>query len=310
MKNNRSCPVLLKYLPHGLGSDIFYPVSNKDEEYLNFKKELFRGRDYEFVLLFNSRNIRRKSIPDTILAWKLFMDKLTEKEARKCMLLLHTQASDPNGTDLVAVKDFFCPGEKYNVNIFPQSLSEKHMNYLYNVADGVVLISSAEGWGLALTEGLLTGTPFIANVTGGMQDQMRFVDENGEWMDFNTEFPSNHNGTYKEHGEWAFPVYPNNLSVVGSPLTPYIYDDRCDPKEVATQMYNLWEVGGKERKRRGEAGRQWALSDEAGFTSQQMTDKVVDAIDELFDTWVPRENMSLFKDDDYKPRELNHPINY
>ena len=78
MKNNRSCPVLLKYLPHGLGSDIFYPVSNKDEEYLNFKKELFRGRDYEFVLLFNSRNIRRKSIPDTILAWKLFMDKLTE----------------------------------------------------------------------------------------------------------------------------------------------------------------------------------------------------------------------------------------
>ena len=40
---------------------------------------------------------------------------------------------------------------------------------------------AAEGWGLALTESLLTGTPFIANVTGGMQDQMRFIDNEGKW---------------------------------------------------------------------------------------------------------------------------------
>ena len=24
------------------------------------------------------------------------------------------------------------------------------------------------------------------------------------------KFPSNHNGTYKKHGEWALPVYPSN----------------------------------------------------------------------------------------------------
>jgi glycosyltransferase involved in cell wall biosynthesis len=58
---------------------------------------------------------------------------------------------------------------------------------LYNSADGVILLSSAEGWGLSLTESLLTGTPFIANVTGGMQDQMRFVDENGNWL---TQIPN------------------------------------------------------------------------------------------------------------------------
>ena len=84
------------------------------------------------------------------------------------------------------------------------------MNLLYNSADGVILLSSAEGWGLSLTEALLTGTPFIANVTGGMQDQMRFVNEKGEWIDFNSDFPSNHRGTYKECGKWALPVFSTN----------------------------------------------------------------------------------------------------
>ena len=90
------------------------------------------------------------------------------------------------------------------------------MNLLYNCADGVVLASSAEGWGLSLTEALLTGTPIIANTTGGMQDQMRFEDENGEWYTPSPEVPSNHRKTYTKHGKWALPVYPTNLSIVGS----------------------------------------------------------------------------------------------
>ena len=54
------------------------------------------------------------------------------------------------------------------------------MSLLYNCADVTILLSSAEGWGLSLTESLLTGTPIIANVTGGMQDQMRFKDTKDE----------------------------------------------------------------------------------------------------------------------------------
>jgi hypothetical protein len=34
------------------------------------------------LLLFNSRNIRRKSIPDTILAWKLFLDQFQKKKQK------------------------------------------------------------------------------------------------------------------------------------------------------------------------------------------------------------------------------------
>ena len=34
----------------------------------------------------------------------------------------------------------------------------------------------------------------IAPVQGGMQDQMRFEDDNGDWINFSTEHPSNADG--------------------------------------------------------------------------------------------------------------------
>ena len=92
-------------------------------------------------------------------------------------------------------------------------VTAEQLNNFYNLADAQILLSSAEGWGLALTEALLTGTPIIANVTGGMQDQMRFEDENGDWINFDADIPSNHTGAYKKHGKWAFPVFPNNRSL-------------------------------------------------------------------------------------------------
>ena len=38
--------------------------------------------DYEFVVFFNSRNIRRKQIPDTMLAFRYFLDSLPKEKAR------------------------------------------------------------------------------------------------------------------------------------------------------------------------------------------------------------------------------------
>ena len=56
------------------------------------------------------------------------------------------------------------------------------MHWLYNIADVQIQLSSNEGWGLALTEALMCGTPFIATVTGGMQDQMGFIDKNSNYF--------------------------------------------------------------------------------------------------------------------------------
>ncbi len=36
---------------------------------------------------------------------------------------------------------------------------------------------------------------------------------------------TNHFGKYKKAGKWAFPVFPSNMSLIGSVPTPYIFDD-------------------------------------------------------------------------------------
>tara|TARA_Y100001963_G_C6782415_1_gene450723 strand:+ start:609 stop:2165 length:1557 start_codon:yes stop_codon:yes gene_type:complete len=305
---------LIKYLPHGLNSNYFYSLPEIDPILIRFKQNIFQGKIPKFSLLFNSRNIRRKQIPDTILAWRLFTEQLSPKERDNVRLILHTEDVSDHGTDLHAVIDYFSEGEdgyQYSdIKLDPSRLSTEQMNYLYNSVDGVILLSSAEGWGLALTEALLSGTPIIANVTGGMQDQMRFIDNEGNWFTPSSDVPSNHRGTYKTCGKWAFPVFPKTRSIQGSPPTPYIYDDRCCPEEAAEQIMNLYKMSHKERKEIGNEGSNWARSEEAGFTHFHQGQRIVDNFDELFSTWKPREKYEFLKDTDYKKRVLKHKLTY
>ena len=304
---------VIEYVPHGLNHDIFKPLSKEDPKYSEFeafKKNMFKGKEYDFVLFFNSRNIRRKQIPDTLLAYKYFIDGLPEEKAKQCAFLLHTQVSDDNGTDLGAVCDYlFDNNPKYNIIFSANPLPPEQMNWLYNMSDVQILLTSNEGWGLSLTEAILAGNPIIANVTGGMQDQMRFV-KNGKWVDFDADFPSNHNGTLKEHGEWALPVYPTNRSIQGSPITPYIWDDRCTSEDASIRIKEAYLMSKNERKRRGLAGREWALSEEAGFTGEKMGARIIKTLDHLFDTWTPREKYELIDTKNIQKRVLNHKLVY
>jgi len=303
---------LIKYLPHGLNHKVFKPLEKNDTQLKEFKNNIFGGKEFDFVAHFNSRNIRRKQVPDTIWAFKQFVDKLKPHQAEKCALLLHTQRIDNNGTDLPAVIDMLCGDDpKYNIIIVEQHFSPEQMNLLYNSTDVQIQLTSNEGWGLSLTEAMLVGNPIIANVTGGMQDQMRFVDNKGKWFTPDAEIPSNHTGRYKNHGEWAFPVFPSNRSIQGSPPTPYIWDDRCKPEDAAEQLYNVWSLSEDERKQRGLKGREWALSEEAGFTSEQQGYRVMENINELFKTWKPRERYEIIKIDSKKAKKVvPHKLEY
>ena len=301
---------LIEYVPHGLNHDLFKPIDSTDPEFAEFKKSLFGGREFDFVLFFNSRNIRRKQIPDTLVAYKYFIDSLPEEKAKKCAFVLHTQVVDDNGTDLGAVCEFlFDNNPKYNIIFSQNPLPPNQMNYLYNASDIQILLTSNEGWGLSLTEALLTGKMIIANTTGGMQDQMRFV-RDGKWMEVDADFPSNHNGTYKEHGEWALPVYPTNRSIQGSPITPYIWDDRCTSEDAAARIKEAYEMSKEERTQRGLAGREWAIGDEAGFTGEKMGQRIIQNLDTLFSTWKPRKNYELINTKNTEKRVLNHKLVY
>ena len=299
---------ILRYVPHGLNHNIFKPIDKKDPALVEFKKQLFKGKEYDFVLFFNSRNIRRKQIPDTILAYRHFIDKLPLEKAKKCALVLHTERISEHGTDLEAVIELLANDEQYNIIFTDARLDSHQMSLLYNSTDAQILLTSNEGWGLSLTEAILCGKPIIANVTGGMQDQMRFEFEDGTWIDFDADFPSNHNGTYKAHGKWAYPVYPSNKSLVGSPLTPYIWDDRCTAEDAAEQIMHVYLD--EERVENGLAGREWALSDEAGFTGVAQGKRVIEAFDTLFSTWKPREKYELINANEVKDRKINHKLLY
>jgi hypothetical protein len=301
---------IIDYIPHGVSSKYYFPIDRKDPQVVDFRNKMLGGKDQDFVLLFNSRNIRRKSIPDTMLAWKYFIDRLPKEKADKCTLVLHTQPVDDHGTDLFAVKNYIF-GEEYNNIVFSsQRMPINFLNLMYNSCDGQILLSSNEGWGLTLTESLLVGNPIIANVTGGMQDQMRFEDEDGNWFTPSADIPSNHTGKYKKCGSWAFPVFPSNRSLQGSPKTPYIWDDRCNPEDAADQIYKLYSLTPEQRKSAGLEGREWALGNEAGFTSGIMGERVIKNLDKLFATWEPRSHYEFIKPNEYQPDVLNHKLLY
>ena len=308
---------IIKYIPHGINEDIFFPINSSHPEYLalqDFKKQLYGDKEYNFNLLYNARNIRRKSVPDLMLAWKIFTDSLPEDKASKCILTMHTQPIDENGTDLPAVQQMlFGNNPKYNITFSTGRYPANIMNLLYNSSDAVALVSSNEGWGLSLTEGMMCGKPIIGTVTGGMQDQMRFEDENGEWIKFTEEFGSNHRGKYKKHGKWAYPVFPSNISLIGSVPTPYIYDDRANPHDIADQImavYTTKTENPDNYKSECKAAREWVTSDESMQSAKNMCKNIIDGIDETFNKFEPRYAFELIKVEALEqPKHfVKHPI--
>jgi glycosyltransferase involved in cell wall biosynthesis len=283
---------IIKYLPHGLNHKVYRPLETTEEldAMEKMKLDLFGKDEVDFVLFFNSRNIRRKQIPDAMWAFKMFLDSLPKEKADKCRFLLHTEKVHEAGTDLEAVNELLF-GEKYPnaIVIDEKRWSTQQLNMLYNITDCQILLTSNEGWGLTLTEAMLAGNPIIANVTGGMQDQMRFEDENGKWFTPSPEVPSNNTGKYKKHGEWAFPCYPTSRSIQGSPVTPYIWDDRCKAEDAADRIREVYDLGPEKRKEIGTKAREWCLSEEAGFTAEYQGKRFIEFVNELFNTWEPRE---------------------
>jgi glycosyltransferase involved in cell wall biosynthesis len=305
---------ILKYVPHGINEKIFYPITEfmkpENDALANKKKQIFGDFEPEFVVFYNARNIRRKCTSDLIAAYSVFCDRIGKEKASKCALLLHTQKQDENGTDLEAVIDLLCDPSYQKVYFSDNRVPAEEVNLLYNMSDLVALMSSNEGWGLSLTEGMMCGKMIMATVTGGMQDQMRFVDENGKWIDFDENFCSNHYGTYKEHGKWAVPLFPTNQSIVGSIPTPYILDDRASFVDAAEKLEFVYNMSAEERFERGLAGREWVLSEEAMMSAKHMCDNVIECVDETFEKFKPRKKFELIKIEKLPKNKIVHKLVY
>jgi glycosyltransferase involved in cell wall biosynthesis len=306
LRDNKKEDWAVNYVPHGVDEKKFFPISEgTDFEFEAFKKQMLGDEEQDFVVLWNSRNIRRKNASDLILAWRTFLDALPEEKAKKCTLIMHTTPVDDNGTDLLKVVETTCDPKKHKVVFSNSKFDEKGLNYLYNCSDAHMFMTDNEGWGLGLTESLTAGRMIIAPVQGGMQDQMRFEDENGDWIDFSTEHPSNADGRYQKCGDWAVPMFPSTRSVKGSPLTPYIFASQVSIEDAAKALMRTYKMGPEERNRRGMKGREWVMSDESRFTAEGMGQNFIENLDILFTEWKPQPRFHLVKVD-----ESTIPNNY
>jgi hypothetical protein len=157
---------------------------------------------------------------------------------------------------------------------------------------------------------MMCGKMIIANTTGGMQDQMRFEDEEGNWIKFDENFPSNHFGKYKKCGEWAIPVFPTNMSMVGSIPTPYIWDDKADFRDISKAILQVYEMPYDERVKRGMNGRNWVQSDESNMSARKMCETFVSTIDQTLENFEKRSSFELIKTEKLPRKKLTHPLIY
>ena len=135
---------------------------------------------------------------------------------------------------------------------------------------------------------------------------MGFKKEDGSYLtvkDFNDKWPSNSDGKYKEHGEWAFPVWPT-LTLQGSPMTPYIYDSIPSITDISQRIKEAYELGSEELSRRGKLGREYVTSESIMMTSKMMAQNTIDSIENLFKSWKPRQRFTLV---DVLSEEIKYP---
>jgi len=286
----------IKYVPHGVSSKRFFKVHSQNENFKQFESK-YKLDKYKFKILYLNRNIRRKCPGDVALAYKHMMDKLTPEQRKECVFVFHSAPVDENGTDMRVLCKTLLPEYPviFTYDIKGSPFNDVEINYLYNSCDVYINMASNEGFGLGSLEALTVGTPIVLNVTGGMQDQCGFKNEKGEYLtaDDYIELGSNHRGKYKEHGEWVEPVFPSNISLAGSPQTPYIFDDRCQYEDAGDALLNWYHAGPTERERCGEVGRKWVLSDDAKMTTKHMSNSFIESMDNAFENWKPKEKYTM-----------------
>lgn len=287
----------VSYVQHGVSSAYKPLIETQISE--DIKKKVYGGKEYDFIVYWSSRNIRRKQPSDVIWAYKMFCDTLTKKQKDRCLLLMHTQPVDANGTDLPVVIRKIAPD--VNIKFSDGQLPTEQINEMINLSDVSVNICGNEGFGLTTAEGIMAGLPSILLVTGGLQDQCGFrwkdtgnlltaedyykIGSLHDWRKFENKV---------EAGEWVTPLWARAQTIAGSIPTPYIIDDKVDVYELADAFKYWYDIPKEERKKRGLKGREYFLSED-GFYSKKMCEKITEGIEVTLKNWQPRKRFDLFK---------------
>ena len=237
------------YLPHSVNPDIFRPLT--DLQIDEIRNRTLQEEDRSKVIFFwNNRNARRKQSGSLVWWFKEWLDK--EDLHDKASLIMHTEPKDPHGQDLEHIIDHLGLKDRQimlsTTKVTPENLSE-----IYNMVDCTINISDAEGFGLATLESLSCGTPIIATLTGGLQEQVT-------------------DGTE----DFGVGLLPRSKSVIGSQQVPYIYEDRIDKAQFHSALTKIYKMGRQGRKEMGTLGRSHVMKN---YNFNNLQDKWIEIID-------------------------------
>jgi glycosyltransferase involved in cell wall biosynthesis len=163
----------LKVIPHGCDTTNFYPFSIFEKS--KAKEDLFG--ENKFVFGSVNRNSARKDFGSLIMGYSMFKHK---NQAHDSVLYLHCNPLDPSGINMYRLcervnlevgKDVIFPKE-FNEN---KGYSESELNNLYNSFDCFITTTTAEGWGLTITEAMATKTLVICPLHTSLTE----ISENG-----------------------------------------------------------------------------------------------------------------------------------
>lgn len=221
-------PEKTNYIPHAVPEEIFYPLPSEDVR--RFKAALLGDhRIDDFILLYVSRNARRKMLNDIIYSFKMFLDELEKKHGhKKATFIIHADPLDSEGSNLHSIIDML--HLKNNIAFSKDRVGFPEMSALYNTSDVVINRSCNEGFGLSILEAKMCGKPVIALKTGGLTRQVE------------DHVTGEHYGVALE---------PETRSLVGNQLVPYIFEDFVTHETTARAMMTIYEMGPDKRRELG-----------------------------------------------------------
>jgi glycosyltransferase involved in cell wall biosynthesis len=260
-----------RYLPHAVDPESFHPFVSPEEKVMveQVRENITVGSSNDLknkdkkVFFWNSRNARRKQSGTLVWWFKQFLDIVGQDQA---CLLMHTDARDPHGTDLPHIIEHLGANDG-QVLLSTNKIDALQLAGLYNAADFTVSISDAEGFGLSMLESLSCGTPIIATMTGGMQEQ---VTDGKKWF--------------------GYGIQPASKVVIGSLQVPYIYEDRISQEDFNTTMKKAFEIRPSVYDKMVKGGLNHV---ENNYSFESYQKKWVDIMDEIVEkhgSWETRKN--------------------
>ena len=165
---------------HGIDEINFFPI-DKDQRQLKSKFDL---PENAFVFGHINKNQPRKDVGGTLVAFSKFKEWHSNSPYKdhKIALYLHCDPLEKNGINLYVAtertglrigREVFLP----NINKYLNGgYSKAELNELYNSLDCFVTSTTAEGWGLTVTEAMSCGLPIIC----GLHTSLNEITNNGE----------------------------------------------------------------------------------------------------------------------------------